>query len=309
MALLALARRIFPAPGDAELRASALEAARAAQGGVPASAGGPPAPDSPAPEPPADDPAPPAGDSGARSPTITSDRTPPPDGTAASGEPAPFVAAVMDGEVAAEVVDAVKIYGYGETAVYALAGVSVSFGKAHFTAIMGPSGSGKSTLMHCLAGLDRLTQGTVLIGDTDLSTLSDKSLTQLRRDRVTFAMIVGVPIIQLTLFGFAINTNPKHLPTAVIVGDESPFSRSFVAAMKNSDYFDIVETLPDEQAGRRALAQGRVQFVLTVPVDFSQHLLRGEHPSLLVEADATDPTATGSALAALPERSHRASVH
>lgn len=127
-----------------------------------------------------------------------------------------------------------------------------------------------------------------------------KEFRQLRRDRVTFAMIIGVPIIQLTLFGFAINTNPKHLPTAVIMGDESPFSRSFVAGMKNSDYFDIVETLPNEQAGRHALAQGRVQFVLNVPADFSRRLLRGEHPSLLVEADATDPTATGSAIAALP---------
>jgi ABC-2 type transport system permease protein len=127
-----------------------------------------------------------------------------------------------------------------------------------------------------------------------------KEFLQLRRDRITFGMIIGVPIIQLTLFGFAINTDPKHLPTAVIMGDQSTFTRSFIAAMKNSDYFDIVETLPDEQAGRRALAQGRVQFVLTVPVDFSRQLLRGEHPSLLLEADATDPTATGTALAALP---------
>ena len=127
-----------------------------------------------------------------------------------------------------------------------------------------------------------------------------KEFLQLRRDRITFGMIVGLPIIQLTLFGFAINTDPKHLPTAVIMGDQSTFTRSFVAAMKNSDYFDIVETLPDEEAGRRALAQGRVQFVLTVPVDFSRRLLRGERPSLLVEADATDPTATSTALAALP---------
>jgi ABC-2 type transport system permease protein len=127
-----------------------------------------------------------------------------------------------------------------------------------------------------------------------------KEFLQLRRDRITFGMIIGVPIIQLTLFGFAINTDPKHLPTAVIMGDQSTFTRSFIAAMKNSDYFDIIDTLPDEQAGRRALAQGRVQFVLTVPVDFSRRLLRGEHPSLLVEADATDPTATGTALAALP---------
>jgi ABC-2 type transport system permease protein len=127
-----------------------------------------------------------------------------------------------------------------------------------------------------------------------------KEFLQLRRDRVTFAMIVGIPIIQLTLFGFAINTDPKHLPTAVIVADQSPFTRSFVAAMENSAYFDIVETLPNEQAGRRALARGDVQFVLSVPVDFSRRLLRGEHPTLLVEADATDPIATSSALGALP---------
>ncbi len=127
-----------------------------------------------------------------------------------------------------------------------------------------------------------------------------KEFLQLKRDRITFAMIIVIPIVQLTLFGFAINTDPKQLPTAVILGDQSVFTRSFVAAMKNSDYFNVVETLPDEEAGRRALAQGRVQFVLNVPVDFSRRLLRGERPSLLVEADATDPSATGSALAALP---------
>ncbi|RKR42975.1 ABC transporter permease [Paraburkholderia sp. BL17N1] len=128
-----------------------------------------------------------------------------------------------------------------------------------------------------------------------------KEFLQLRRDRVTFGMIVGLPIIQLALFGFAINTDPKHLPTAVILHDQSQFSRSFVAAMTNSAYFDIVGILPDEEAGRRALAQGKVQFVLNVPVDFSRKLLRGEHPSLLVEADATDPTATNTAVGALPK--------
>ncbi|NRO96513.1 ABC transporter permease [Paraburkholderia sp. NMBU_R16] len=127
-----------------------------------------------------------------------------------------------------------------------------------------------------------------------------KEFLQLRRDRVTFAMIVGIPIIQLALFGFAINDDPKHLPTAVVVSDQSPFVRSFISALKHSDYFDVVESLPDEASGRRALARGDVQFVVSVPVDFSRRLLRGEHPSLLVEADATDPVATGSALQALP---------
>ncbi|WP_250504770.1 ABC transporter permease [Caballeronia sp. AZ7_KS35] len=127
-----------------------------------------------------------------------------------------------------------------------------------------------------------------------------KELLQLRRDRITFAMIVGLPVVQLALFGFAINTDPKHLPTAVILADQSPFSRSFVAAMENSEYFRIVDTLQTEEEGRRALAEGRVQFVLTVPADFSRKLLRGERPALLVEADATDPTATGTAIGALP---------
>ncbi|MDR3098728.1 MAG: ABC transporter permease [Paraburkholderia sp.] len=127
-----------------------------------------------------------------------------------------------------------------------------------------------------------------------------KEFLQLKRDRVTFAMIVGLPIIQLTLFGYAINTDPKHLPTAIVMGEDSPFSRSFVAGMKNSAYFDVVETLPDEASARHALARGSVQFVLSIPVDFSRRLLRGERPSLLVEADATDPTAITTALAALP---------
>ncbi|MCW1092435.1 ABC transporter ATP-binding protein [Streptomyces sp. RS2] len=87
---------------------------------------------------------------------------------------------------AARVVDAVKVYGGGETAVRALDGVSVDFPAGRFTAIMGPSGSGKSTLMHCAAGLDTLTSGTARIGDTDLSTLDDRRLTLLRRDRVGF---------------------------------------------------------------------------------------------------------------------------
>ncbi|WP_310632595.1 ABC transporter permease [Paraburkholderia sp.] len=127
-----------------------------------------------------------------------------------------------------------------------------------------------------------------------------KEFLQLKRDRVTFAMIVGLPIIQLTLFGYAINTDPKHLPTAVVIYDDSPFARSFVAGMKNSAYFDVVDTLPDEAAARHALARGSVQFVLSIPVDFSRRLLRGERPSLLVEADAADPTAITTALAALP---------
>lgn len=125
-----------------------------------------------------------------------------------------------------------------------------------------------------------------------------KEFLQLRRDRVTFGMIVGIPIVQLTLFGFAINTDPKHMPTALIVADHSEFTRTFVQAMKTSEYFRIVGELPDEEAGRAALAQGSAQFVLTIPADFTRKLLRGERPSMVLEADASDPTATGAALAA-----------
>ncbi|MFZ0717274.1 ATP-binding cassette domain-containing protein, partial [Mycobacterium sp.] len=91
-----------------------------------------------------------------------------------------------DPTLAAEAVDVVKSYGTGETMIYALAGVSVGLVRGQFTAIMGPSGSGKSTLMHCLAGLDDVTSGSVRIADVELTTLSDKKMTQLRRDRIGF---------------------------------------------------------------------------------------------------------------------------
>ena len=125
-----------------------------------------------------------------------------------------------------------------------------------------------------------------------------KEFLQLRRDRITFAMIIAIPIMQLALFGFAINSDPKHLLTGVLVEDHSEFTRTFLAGMKASDYFDIVEQLPSETAARAALAQGKLQFVLSIPPDFTRRLLRSERPALLLEADATDPSATGNALAA-----------
>ncbi|MNS93909.1 Inner membrane transport permease YbhR [compost metagenome] len=93
------------------------------------------------------------------------------------------------------------------------------------------------------------------------------------------------------------------MPTAVIASDRSPFTRSYIAALKSSDYFNIIEELDNEEAGRAALAQGRVLFVVTIPPDFSRSLLRGERPALLVEADATDPMATGMALGAATQLS------
>jgi len=126
-----------------------------------------------------------------------------------------------------------------------------------------------------------------------------KEFTQLKRDHLSFAMIVGIPILQMALFGYAINTNPKHLDTAIISADDSDITRSFIAAMQNSSYFKIVEELPNEAAGREALARGRLLFVVNIPAGFTRQLLRHERPSLLIEADATDPTATASALAAV----------
>ena len=126
-----------------------------------------------------------------------------------------------------------------------------------------------------------------------------KEFIQMRRDRLTFAMMVGIPLIQLILFGFAINTDPKNLPTAVLSADNSEFSRSFVRGMENSGYFRVVREISTEAQAERMLAVGEVQFVVTIPEDFSRKLQRGERPVLLVEADATDPAATSNAITAL----------
>src|SRR5262245_21302902 len=133
-----------------------------------------------------------------------------------------------------------------------------------------------------------------------------KEFLQLRRDRITFGMIIGIPIIQIVLFGYAINTDPRQLPTAVVMGDRSEFTRSYLAAMKTSGYFDLVGEMPTEEVPRAALVRGEVQFVVNFPADFTRKLLRGDRPALLVEADATDPAPTGAAIA--PVRELAASV-
>ena len=126
-----------------------------------------------------------------------------------------------------------------------------------------------------------------------------KELRQVRRDRLTFGMMVGVPVLQLVLFGYAINGDPKHLPTAVVVADHSPVTRSFVAGLRNSGYFELTHFPASEAEAERLLADGTVQFMLVLPADFTRRLERGEHPVLLVAADATDPSATGNAIAAI----------
>ncbi len=126
-----------------------------------------------------------------------------------------------------------------------------------------------------------------------------KEFTQMRRDRLTFAMILGIPLIQLTLFGYAINADPRHLPAALLLADRGPQGRTILAAMQNSTYFDFVRQVQTEAEGRDLLARGQVQFVISIPENFSRDLLRGDRPSILVEADATDPAATGNALGSL----------
>src|SRR4029078_9710772 len=136
-----------------------------------------------------------------------------------------------------------------------------------------------------------------------------KEFIQLKRDRLTFGMIVGIPVVQLVLFGFAINSDPTRLPTALLVADRSEFSRSILAALQNSSYFDFIGEAKDEDDADRMLAIGKAQFVVSIPADFSRRLVRGERPAMLIEADATDPTRTGNALFAghhvdQPQRIH-----
>ena len=124
-----------------------------------------------------------------------------------------------------------------------------------------------------------------------------KEFIQLKRDRLTFGMIVGIPVIQLVLFGFAINSDPKHLPTAALIADRSEFSRSILAGLRNSDYFAFIGEAADEQQADRMLAEGKAQFVVSIPADFSQRLVRGERP------------ATGNATAAVNQLAQTVLAH
>jgi ABC-2 type transport system permease protein len=126
-----------------------------------------------------------------------------------------------------------------------------------------------------------------------------KEFIQLKRDRVSFAMIVMIPLIQLLLFGYAINTNPRHLPTAVLLQEQSDLGRSILRALENTQYFTLTRVARDEAEFDHLLASGTVLFGVEVPAGFERALRRGDRPALLVAADATDPVAAGSAVAAL----------
>ncbi|MDR0662101.1 MAG: ABC transporter permease, partial [Holosporales bacterium] len=126
-----------------------------------------------------------------------------------------------------------------------------------------------------------------------------KEFLQLKRDPATAAMVVMIPIMQLLLFGYAINNDPKHLHTAVLSKENSLFARSFITSLENSSYFHMMQEISSDEEGRHLLQQGKVSFVVTLPDHFAQDLIRGQKPSILIEADATDPTTTAGALGAL----------
>ena len=136
-----------------------------------------------------------------------------------------------------------------------------------------------------------------------------KEVQQMLRDRLTFAMAIGVPVLQLVLFGYAINTDPKGLPTALISADTGPLARSVSAALQNTGYFKITYTGTREADGEALLADGEAQFMVAIPPDFSQRVVRGERPAILVAVDATDPSASGNAIAALAQIATQALAH
>ena len=131
--------------------------------------------------------------------------------------------------------------------------------------------------------------------------IMSKEFIQLKRDRLTFGMIIGIPVLQLILFGYAINADPKRLPTAVLAADSSQYSRTLLAAMQNSGYWRITQRVSSEAEAEELLAHGEAQFVVSIPENFGRKLVRGEKPVLLIEADASDPSATGNAIAALAQ--------
>jgi ABC-2 type transport system permease protein len=136
-----------------------------------------------------------------------------------------------------------------------------------------------------------------------------KEFIQLKRDRVSFAMIVMVPLMQLLLFGYAINATPRDLPTAVLLQENSDLGRSVLKALENTKYFKVTRQVRDEAEFDRVLAAGEVLFAIEIPRNFERAVRRGERPAILVAADATDPVASGSAVAAVGQLVQTALVH
>ena len=126
-----------------------------------------------------------------------------------------------------------------------------------------------------------------------------KELLQLRRDRLTFATMIFIPVMQLLLFGYAINNDPKHLPATLLVQDESQFARSLQSALMMTDYFTIAHIARTEEEADRTILSGESQFIIQIPPNFGRAIIHGEKPAALVVVDATDPTATNAAMLAI----------
>jgi ABC-2 type transport system permease protein len=122
-----------------------------------------------------------------------------------------------------------------------------------------------------------------------------KEFTQLHRDRAVLSIVLVMPIIQLLLYGYAVNADPHHIKTAVLVEDQGPFSRGVLAAIQNSGYFDIVETAHSPAELDKMMALGDVLLTVTIPGDFTRRVVRHQNAEILVEADASDPLAIGGA--------------
>ncbi|PYF04808.1 ABC-2 type transport system permease protein [Rhodopseudomonas faecalis] len=136
-----------------------------------------------------------------------------------------------------------------------------------------------------------------------------KELLQLLRDRVSFGMIIFMPVMQLLLFGYAINTTPRHLPTAVLLQEDTDLGRSILKALENTAYFRFTHEVHNVEQFDALLLSGQVLFGVEIPRGFERAVRRGERPALLVAADATDPVAAGSALSALGQIAQSALMH
>ena len=132
-----------------------------------------------------------------------------------------------------------------------------------------------------------------------LGALLAKELIQMRRDRITFGMMLGVPLIQLVLFGYAINNDPKDLPAALVAASNDQYTRAMVSALETTGYYRFTHVAASAEEAEALIARGDVSFVVTIPSDFARRVERGDNPQILIEADATDPAAAGGAIATL----------
>lgn len=132
-----------------------------------------------------------------------------------------------------------------------------------------------------------------------LGAMLAKEFIQMRRDRITFAMMLGVPLMQLLLFGFAINTDPKGLPAALVATSQDHYTRAMVSALENTGYYRFGHVVASAEEAEQLMADGTVSFVVTIPSDFARRVDRGDNPQILIEADATDPSVSSGAISTL----------